>query len=276
MQVSYTLRDLINAGLHLGHKTKKWNPKMSQFIYGSKNDLHIIDLTQTYTLLQRVLDFVKNIAENQGKILFIGTKQQANNIVKKYALECNQFYVNKRWLGGMLTNWTTISNSISYLNSLNDKLSKKEGSLKKKEILQINRQINKIEKSLGGLKEMGTLPEAIFVIDVNKDAIAVSEANKLKIPVIAILDTNSSPDGIKYPIPGNDDSRKSIELICSLISQQIKKHFKIKKNDNLKEKSFVKGKVPSKEDVKNEILKKKKKNVKREKQKVAKNINNKK
>ena len=132
MQVSYTLRDLINAGLHLGHKTKKWNPKMSQFIYGSKNDLHIIDLTQTYTLLQRVLDFVKNIAENQGKILFIGTKQQANNIVKKYALECNQFYVNKRWLGGMLTNWTTISNSISYLNSLNDKLSKKEGALKKK------------------------------------------------------------------------------------------------------------------------------------------------
>ena len=276
MQVSYTLRDLINAGLHLGHKTKKWNPKMSQFIYGSKNDLHIIDLRQTYTLLQRVLDFVKNIAENQGKILFIGTKQQANNIVKKYALECNQFYVNKRWLGGMLTNWTTISNSISYLNSLNNKLSKKEAVLKKKEILQINRRINKIEKSLGGLKEMGTLPEAIFVIDVNKDAIAVSEANKLKIPVIAILDTNSSPDGINYPIPGNDDSRKSIELICSLIAQQIKKHFKIKKNDNLKEKSFVKGNVPTKEDVKNEILKKKKNNVKRKKQKVTKKTSNKK
>jgi len=261
MQENYTIRDLIQAGLHLGHKTKKWNPKMKPYIYGSRNDLHIIDLRKTFLLLKDALEFIKGIAETEGKILFIGTKLQATDIIKKHALECNQYYVNKRWLGGMLTNWSTISNSIDYLNDLDKELSKSDGGFKKKEILQMNRQKSKIEKSLGGLKNMGNLPEALFVVDVNKDSLAVSEANKLKIPVIAILDSNSSPIGIDYPIPGNDDSRKSIELICSLISKKISKNFKKKTIDSNKDINTIKGvKIPSKKEVKEVTSKKKKTN----------------
>ena len=261
MQENYTIRDLIQAGLHLGHKTKKWNPKMKPYIYGSRNDLHIIDLRKTFLLLKDALEFIKGIAETEGKILFIGTKLQATDIIKKHALECNQYYVNKRWLGGMLTNWSTISNSIDYLNDLDKELSKSDGGFKKKEILQMNRQKSKIEKSLGGLKNMGNLPEALFVVDVNKDSLAVSEANKLKIPVIAILDSNSSPIGIDYPIPGNDDSRKSIELICSLISKKISKNFKKKTIDSNKDINTIKGvKIPSKKEVKEVASKKKKTN----------------
>ena len=261
MQENYTIRDLIQAGLHLGHKTKKWNPKMKPYIYGSRNDLHIIDLRKTFLLLKDALEFIKGIAETEGKILFIGTKLQATDIIKKHALECNQYYVNKRWLGGMLTNWSTISNSIDYLNHLDKELSKSDGGFKKKEILQMNRQKSKIEKSLGGLKNMGNLPEALFVVDVNKDSLAVSEANKLKIPVIAILDSNSSPIGIDYPIPGNDDSRKSIELICSLISKKISKNFKKKTIDSNKDINTIKGvKIPSKKEVKEVASKKKKTN----------------
>ena len=261
MQENYTIRDLIQAGLHLGHKTKKWNPKMKPYIYGSRNDLHIIDLRKTFLLLKDALEFIKGIAETEGKILFIGTKLQATDIIKKHALECNQYYVNKRWLGGMLTNWSTISNSIDYLNDLDKELSKSDGGFKKKEILQMNRQKSKIEKSLGGLKNMGNLPEALFVVDVNKDSLAVSEANKLKIPVIAILDSNSSPIGIDYPIPGNDDSRKSIELICSLISKKISKNFKKKTIDSNKDINTIKGvKIPSKKEVKGVASKKKKTN----------------
>ena len=221
MNVNFKLRDLLEAGMHLGHKTNKWNPSMDQYIYGSQDNIHIIDLRKTVELLTNALTFIESISKTNGLILFIGTKSQASDIVKKYAIECKQFYVNKRWLGGMLTNWATISNSLNSLNSLNKKISNVNLKLKKNEILQMNRQIEKIEKYLGGLKDMGTTPQAIFVVDVNKDAIAVSEANKLKIPVIAILDTNSSPQGIDYPIPGNDDSRKSIELICSLISKSM-------------------------------------------------------
>ena len=261
MQENYTIRDLIQAGLHLGHKTKKWNPRMKPYIYGSRNDLHIIDLRKTFLLLKDALEFIKVIAETEGKILFIGTKLQAAEIIKKHALECNQYYVNKRWLGGMLTNWSTISNSIDYLNDLDQELSKTEVGLKKKEILQMTRQKSKIEKSLGGLKNMGDLPQAIFVVDVNKDSLAVSEANKLKIPVIAILDSNSSPIGIDYPIPGNDDSRKSIELICSLISKKISKNFKKKTTDTNKDINNIKGvKIPSKKEVKQVVSKKKKTN----------------
>ena len=270
MQNNYTIRDLLDAGLHLGHKIKKWNPKMEPFIYGSKNSIHIIDLRKTYDLLENALEFIKKVVSNDGKILFVGTKLQANNIVKKYALECNQFYVNKRWLGGMLTNWSTISNSINHLNNLNEKLSKKDLGLKKKEILKMNRQINKIENSLGGLKEMGNLPEAIFVVDVNKDSISVFEANKLKIPVIAILDTNSSPDGVDYPIPGNDDSRKSIDLICSLISKQVKKYFKTNNIKKKNEKDLIQTKIPSKDIVKKEIDSKKNKNTLKKSTKIKK------
>ena len=255
MNVNFKLRDLLEAGMHLGHKTNKWNPNMNQYIYGSQDNIHIIDLRKTVSLLNNALSFVENISKTNGLMLFIGTKSQASEIVKKYAVECKQFYVNKRWLGGMLTNWSTISNSLNSLNSLNKKVSNVNLRLKKKEILQMNRQIEKIEKYLGGLKDMGTTPQAIFVVDVNKDAIAVSEANKLKIPVIAILDTNSSPEGIDYPIPGNDDSRKSIELICSLISKSIiKNKKKIDLKENLKKNTIE---IPTKKEVKKELKKKK-------------------
>jgi len=258
MQENFKLRDLLNAGMHLGHKTNKWNPSMDQYIYGSQDNIHIIDLRKTVLLLNEALSFIDNVSKNKGLILFIGTKSQASDIVKKHASDCKQFYVNKRWLGGMLTNWETISNSLNSLNSLNKKISNANLRLKKKEILQMNRQIEKIERYLGGLKDMGTTPQAIFVVDVNKDAIAVNEANKLKIPVIGILDTNSSPDGIDYPIPGNDDSRKSIELICSLISKTIinnasKIEVKSKDKKNL-------SKIPSEKEVKAKLKKEDKKN----------------
>ena len=262
MNVNFKLRDLLEAGMHLGHKTNKWNPNMDQYIYGSQDNIHIIDLRKTVSLLNNALSFVENISKTNGLILFIGTKSQASEIVKKYAVECKQFYVNKRWLGGMLTNWNTISNSLNFLNSLNKKVSDQNLNLKKKEILQMKRQIEKIEKYLGGLKDMGSIPQAIFVVDVNKDAIAVNEANKLKIPVIGILDTNSSPIGINYPIPGNDDSRKSIELICSLISKIViknKKKINFKENKEGIEKETVITKIPKKEEVKKELKKKEKK-----------------
>ena len=262
MNINVKLRDLLEAGMHLGHKTNKWNPSMDKYIYGAQDDIHIIDLRKTFTLLNNALSFIENIVKNNGLILFIGTKSQASDIVKKYAIECNQFYVNKRWLGGMLTNWNTISNSLNFLNSLNKKVSNENLRLKKKEILQMNRQIEKIEKYLGGLKDMGSIPQAIFVVDVNKDSIAVNEANKLKIPVIGILDTNSSPIGINYPIPGNDDSRKSIELICSLISKIVvknKKKINFKENKEGIEKKNIISKIPKKEKVKKELKKKEKK-----------------
>ena len=262
MNINIKLRDLLDAGMHLGHKTNKWNPNMDKYIYGAQDDIHIIDLRKTFTLLNDAMSFIENIIKNNGLILFIGTKSQASDIIKKYATECEQFYVNKRWLGGMLTNWNTISNSLNFLNSLNKKVSNENLNLKKKEILQMNRKIEKIEKYLGGLKDMGSIPQAIFVVDVNKDAIAVNEANKLKIPVIAILDTNSSPIGIDYPIPGNDDSRKTIELICSLISKIViknKKKINFKENKEGIEKKTVITKIPKKEEVKKELKKKEKK-----------------
>ena len=261
MNINIKLRDLLEAGMHLGHKTNKWNPNMDKYIYGSQDSIHIIDLRKTFTLLNSALSFIESTIKNNGLILFIGTKSQASDIVKKHAIECKQFYVNKRWLGGMLTNWNTISNSLNFLNSLNKKVSNENLRLKKKEILQMNRQIEKIEKYLGGLKDMGSLPHAIFVVDVNKDSIAVNEANKLKIPVIGILDTNSSPIGIDYPIPGNDDSRKSIELICSLISKTVlknKQKINIKENKQDKEKKTVITKIPKKNEVKKELKKRKK------------------
>ena len=263
MNINIKLRDLLDAGMHLGHKTNKWNPNMDKYIYGTQDDIHIIDLRKTFNLLNNALSFIENIIKNNGLILFIGTKSQASDIVKKYAIECEQFYVNKRWLGGMLTNWNTISNSLNFLNSLNKKVANENLNLKKKEILQMKRKIAKIEKYLGGLKDMGSTPQAIFVVDVNKDAIAVNEASKLKIPVIGILDTNSSPIGINYPIPGNDDSRKSIELICSLISKIViknKKKINFKENKEGVEKNTVITKIPKKEEVKKELKKKKKKN----------------
>ena len=257
MQETFKLRDLLEAGMHLGHKTNKWNPRMNKYIYGSQDSIHIIDLRKTISLLNNALTFIKDITKSNGSLLFVGTKSQASDIVRKYALECKQFYVNKRWLGGMLTNWETISNSLNSLNSLNKQIANTNLRLKKKEILQMNRQIEKIEKYLGGLKDMGATPQAIFVVDVNKDAIAVTEANKLKIPVIGILDTNSSPIGIDYPIPGNDDSRKSIELICSLISKTIiKNEKKISLKENIEKNNKI-TKIPTKKEV-NKKLKKKK------------------
>ena len=262
MQETFKLRDLLEAGMHLGHKTNKWNPKMNKYIYGSQDNIHIIDLRKTISLLNNALAFIKDISKSNGSLLFVGTKSQASDIVRKYALECKQFYVNKRWLGGMLTNWETISNSLNSLNFLNKQIANTNLRLKKKEILQMNRQIEKIEKYLGGLKDMGTTPQAIFVVDVNKDAIAVNEANRLKIPVIAILDTNSSPIGIDFPIPGNDDSRKSIDLICSLISNSITKNVKKQNSNEISEKKKINTKIPTKKEVKIKIDKEKKKKKK--------------
>ena len=258
-----TIEQLLEAGVHLGHKTLRWNPKMKKYIFGKRDSIHIIDLTQTLELFNVALKKIYETVSNNGKILFISTKKQASDSVAELAKSTNQYYVNYRWLGGMLTNWSTISNSLNSLNKLNTKISDEKISLKKKEILKMNRQIEKIEKYLGGLKDMGSVPQAIFVIDVNKDAIAVKEANKLKIPVIAILDSNSSPEGIDYPIPGNDDSRKSIELICSLISNLITKNLKKVKVENFKEKSSkkdIKAEIPTKKDVKSKLNKTKKKN----------------
>ena len=257
MDANYTLRDLLNAGLHLGHRKNKWNPKMNEFIFGIRNDLHIIDLRKTVTLLKEALDFVKKIASSDGRILFVGTKLQANDIVKKHATDCNQFYVNKRWLGGMLTNWLTISNSINRLNKLNTDIAKEDMGFKKKEILQMNRQINKIEKFLGGLKDMGKVPQAIFVVDVNKDSLAVAEANKLNIPIIAILDTNSNPDGVDYPIPGNDDARRSIDLYCNLFKETIENAKK--ETSNISEDKITEKKDNLKSEIKQDIEKSQKK-----------------
>ena len=254
---SVNIKQLLEAGVHLGHKTFRWNPKMSKFIFGSKDSIHIIDLVQTLEMTKSALQEIHKCVASGGKILFVSTKKQASDAISTLAKDTGQYYVSHRWLGGMLTNWETVSNSLNSLNSLNKKINNQNLKLKKKEILQMNRQIEKIEKYLGGLKEMGTVPQAIFVVDVNKDAIAVSEANKLKIPVIAILDTNSSPQGIDYPIPGNDDSRKSIELICSLISKSMLKN---KKKNDFKEKTKKSTiEIPTKKEVKKKLNKEKKK-----------------
>src|SRR5579871_3339168 len=218
----FSMRQLLEAGAHFGHRTQRWNPKMQQYIYGSRNDIHILDLTQTVPLLHQALVALRDVAAGGGRILFVGTKRQASDPIASAAKRCAQYYVNHRWLGGTLTNWQTISNSIKRMRNIEETLSSAASSgLKKKELLGLLRERDKLDRSLGGIKEMGGLPNMLFVIDTNKEQIAVAEARKLGIPVVAILDSNSDPDGIAYPIPGNDDAARALSLYCDLVARAI-------------------------------------------------------
>src|ERR1700755_3527210 len=218
----FSMRQLLESGAHFGHRTQRWNPKMAPYIYGSRNDIHIIDLTQTVPLLHQALVTLRDTAAGGGRILFVGTKRQASDPIAAAAKRCAQYYVNHRWLGGTLTNWQTVSNSIKRMRGIEETLESAQSSgLKKKELLGLLREQDKLERSLGGIKEMGGLPNMLFVIDTNKEQIAVAEARKLGIPVTAILDSNSDPDGIAYPIPGNDDAARAIALYCDLAARAI-------------------------------------------------------
>ena len=216
-----TIKQLLEAGVHLGHKTLRWNPKMKKYIFGKRDSIHIIDLTQTLELTKLALEKVYSTISSNGKILFISTKKQASESIAELARNTGQYFVNYRWLGGMLTNWGTISNSIKKLQKINSDLSSENRGFTKKELLKMSAQKDKLERSLGGISEMKKTPDLIFVIDTNYESLAIKEAIKLGIPIIAILDTNSNPDGIDFPIPGNDDARRSIDLYCNLIKETI-------------------------------------------------------
>ena len=216
------IKQLLEAGVHLGHKTLRWNPKMKKFIFGEKNSIHIIDLTQTVDYIKNALVEVHKVISSGGKLLIVSTKKQASEQISNLAKETNQFYVNYRWLGGMLTNWNTIQNSIKRLKQLDNQLSKENLGFTKKEILKFGKEKEKLQRSLGGISEMKKTPDLIFIIDTNIESLAVAEAKKLGIPIIAVLDTNSDPTGIDFPIPGNDDARRSINLYCELIKNTIK------------------------------------------------------
>jgi small subunit ribosomal protein S2 len=216
----FSMRQLLEAGAHFGHQTHRWNPKMEKFIFGSRSNIHIIDLSQSIPLLHQALVKVREVAASGGRILFVGTKRQASEPIATAARRCAQYYVNHRWLGGTLTNWRTVSGSIARLRELEGLLEGDSGRTKK-ELLQLNRERDKLELSLGGIKDMGGIPDLMFVIDTNKEAIAIQEARKLNIPVIAILDTNCNPDGITFPIPGNDDAARAIQLYCDLMADSI-------------------------------------------------------
>jgi len=213
----FTMRQLLEAGVHFGHQTRRWNPRMAPYLFGARNGVHIIDLTQTVPLLHQALVATRDVAASGGRILFVGTKRQAQEPVTRSASRSGQYYVNHRWLGGMLTNWKTISNSIRRLRELEGRLAEGTVGLTKKETLQLTRERDKLERALGGIKDMGGLPDLIFVIDTNKESIAVAEAKTLNIPVVAVLDSNSDPDGISYPVPGNDDASRAINLYCDLM-----------------------------------------------------------
>ncbi len=222
---TFTMRQLLEAGVHFGHTTRRWNPKMSPYIFGVRNGIHIIDLEQTVPLFHQALVTAREVAAGGGRVLFVGTKRQASDIVMESAKRCGQYYVNHRWLGGMLTNWKTISKSIKRLHELDDKLPEANAEeitgLTKKELLNLNRERDKLERALGGIKDMGDLPNVLVVIDTNKEHIAVAEATKLGIPVIGIIDSNSDPEGITYPIPGNDDAFRAISTYCNLMADAV-------------------------------------------------------
>ena len=216
-----TIEQLLEAGVHLGHKTLRWNPKMKKYIFGRRDSIHIIDLTQTVELIKKALEKIHETISNRGKILFVSTKKQASESIATIAKDTDQYYVNHRWLGGMLTNWGTISNSIKKLDELNNNLISENRGFTKKELLKMGTLRDKLQRSLGGIKNMKKTPDLIFVIDTNYESLAIKEAIKLNIPIIAILDTNSDPENIDFPIPGNDDARRSIELYCNLIKETI-------------------------------------------------------
>ncbi len=237
------IKQLLEAGVHLGHKTLRWNPKMKKFIFGEKNSIHIIDLTQTVNFLKNALVEVHKCISEGGKILIVSTKKQASEQVSTLAKDTSQYYVNYRWLGGMLTNWNTIQNSIKRMKNLDSQLSKDNMGFTKKEIIKFGKERDKLQRSLGGISEMKKLPNLIFIIDTNIESLAVNEARKLNIPIIAILDTNSDPTGIDFPIPGNDDARRSINLYCDLLKNTIKdaeKFISTNQEDNSQQKKEVK------------------------------------
>ena len=214
----FTLRQLLEAGVHFGHHTRRWNPRMAPYLFGIRNGVHIIDLQQTVPLLDRALRAVRDVTAAGGRVLFVGTKRAAAEYVADSAKRCGQYYVNHRWLGGMLTNWNTIQGSIKRLNKIEEMLNGDTAGLTKKEVLDITRDSDKLERALGGIKQMGGRPDILFIIDTNKEKLAVQEANKLGIPVVAVLDSNSDPAGVTYPIPGNDDAIRAITMYCDLIA----------------------------------------------------------
>jgi small subunit ribosomal protein S2 len=219
---SFTMRQLLEAGVHFGHQTHRWNPKMAPYIYGARNNIHIIDLRETVPMLHRALDTVREVISNGGRLLFVGTKRQAATMVADAAGRCGQYYVNHRWLGGMLTNWKTISNSIRRLRELEERLEGGEvQGLTKKEQLKLEREREKLSRALGGIKTMGGLPDVLFVIDTVKEDIAISEARKLGIPVIGIVDSNADPEMVTLPVPGNDDAARAIELYLDLVARAV-------------------------------------------------------
>ena len=221
---TFTMRQLLEAGVHFGHHTRRWNPKMEPYIFGKRNNIHIINLEKTVPMLYEALEAIQSIAKNGGKFLFVGTKRSASDLIAQAAINCGQYYVNHRWLGGMLTNWETVSKSIKKLKNLEERISSGEiNSLTKKERLNIERQKEKLDLTLGGIKNMNGIPDAIFIIDTNKEAIAVLEANNLNIPIIAICDTNTNPSGVDYPVPGNDDALRAISLYCDLVAASVLK-----------------------------------------------------
>ncbi len=215
----FTMRQLLEAGVHFGHNTRRWNPKMAPYIFGDRNGIHIIDLQQTVPLLHQAMLAVRNVVSSGGRVLFVGTKRQAQTKVAEAAKRCGQYYVNHRWLGGMLTNWRTISNSIKRLKELEEMLSNEAEmqGLTKKELLMLTRERDKLERALGGIKDMGGLPDILVVIDTMKEDIAINEANKLGIPVVGVIDSNANPAGITHPVPGNDDAIRAISMYCDLM-----------------------------------------------------------
>ncbi|WP_338445736.1 30S ribosomal protein S2 [Pelagerythrobacter marensis] len=212
-----TMQQLIEAGAHFGHQTHRWNPRMKPYIFGARNGVHIIDLSQTVPLFSRALDFIEQTVRSGGKVLFVGTKRQAQEPIAEAARASGQHFVNHRWLGGMLTNWKTISGSIKRLKTLEEQLSGDTSGLTKKEVLQLTRERDKLELSLGGIRDMGGIPDVMFVIDANKEDLAIKEANVLGIPVVAVLDTNVDPSGIAFPVPGNDDASRAVRLYCDAV-----------------------------------------------------------
>ena len=231
---SVTIQQLLEAGVHLGHKTFRWNPKMNKYIFGSKNSIHIINLVKTLEMINTALNEVHKCISSGGKILLVSTKKQAAEAISALAKDTSQFYVNHRWLGGMLTNWKTISNSIKRYKKLSEDIKKEDTGFTKKEILKMGVQKDKLERSLGGIADMKKIPNMIFIIDTNVESLAVAEAKKLNIPIVAVIDTNSDPTNINYPIPGNDDARRAINLYCDLIKETIldaQKNISIKQED---------------------------------------------
>ena len=273
---SVTIKQLLEAGVHLGHKTFRWNPKMQGFIFGSKNSIHIIDLVQTLEMTNSALLAIHKCIASGGKILFVSTKKQAAGSIANLAKDTSQFYVNHRWLGGMLTNWNTISNSIKRYKKLSRELKKENTGFTKKEILKMGIQRDKLERSLGGIADMNKIPDMIFIIDTNVEDLAVKEAFKLNIPIVAIVDTNSDPTGINFPIPGNDDARRAINLYCDLIKKTIldaQQH--ITKAETVEEENLkiLKTEKPIKKEFKKEAKKEDfKKEVKKAPKSIAKSI----